>query len=259
MPDDRREVRGDLRPCTTCHAPMIDPFPPTWDLELIKEGPADGPVRSYLTPHTDDCTALHADPHPGVAVRVRGHYVTNLTVSIPPVTQLRYATGGYVPTGATDWRPGDSDPIADLRAAKDAIENEPYRPSTTHLTGRAYRTMREIMARIETERANRRNIDGMLFYAPIANTDPPTTGSGSADVAWTSLGYTDVGYAFNDDGQYIPAVPPDISPPDPYADREDHVHWAGPGPTERQRREADEAIYGGPPADPEPQPGPATE
>lgn len=75
------------RPCRTCKAPAIDPFPDGWILELVKEGEQDGPVRSYVTPHRDDCTAPPADPRPGLAVRVDGRSISRIQIVPPPVTR----------------------------------------------------------------------------------------------------------------------------------------------------------------------------
>lgn len=274
---------GTLRQCPDCHAPAVDPFPDAWNLDLIKEGPPSGPVAVFYTPHTDTCTTPVADPQPGLAVRVSGRSVTNLTIDLPPVPRRpRFGAGGYIPTGATMWQPG-RDPIDDLRAAQQAVENEPYRPGTTYLTGRTYRTLREIMNRINTERANRANIDGLIYVAPLSTDPPPPDnppdGEGWTNIGhtvdWTQLGHTDDGFAANEHGEYVrPAGPPDLGPgiiaepgtlwtdpQDSHPHRDSHIHWAGPTPD--RRKEADNAIYGGPPADPEPQPdtspGPAAE
>lgn len=75
---------GTYRPCHTCQAPIVSPFPDTWELELIKEGPQAGPVRTFYTPHRPGCGAPYADPDPGIAVRLRGTYVKALTF-LPPL------------------------------------------------------------------------------------------------------------------------------------------------------------------------------
>lgn len=73
---------GLLRQCQVCVAPIVDPFPDDWELELIKEGPAQGPVDTFYTPHRPGCAAPYADPDPGIAVRVPGRYVTDLRISL---------------------------------------------------------------------------------------------------------------------------------------------------------------------------------
>lgn len=76
---------GVLRQCRECAAPAIDPFPPDWHIDLIKEGPETGPVRTFYTPHRADCGMGVPDPRPGIAVRVSGRYVAALAVQPPPV------------------------------------------------------------------------------------------------------------------------------------------------------------------------------
>lgn len=78
-----RGPRGTYRPCLTCRAPIVVPFPPTWELEMIKEGPPSGSVKSFITVHRDDCTAPYADPQPGIAVRVPGTTVASLSFNLP--------------------------------------------------------------------------------------------------------------------------------------------------------------------------------
>ena len=126
MPDLHRMMgpTGTYRPCPTCQAPIKDPFPEDWEVELIKESPAEGPVRSFLTIHTDGCTAPYADPQPGIALRLPGRVVASIGFSIAPgplakamsdsastVTDPGYLftadpetpiDGGWIPVGYTD-------------------------------------------------------------------------------------------------------------------------------------------------------------
>lgn len=71
------------RRCPTCAAPVVIPFPSTWTLDLIKEGPPAGPVWAYAMPHRETCTASEPQPRPGHAVRLPGRYVTRLDIFIP--------------------------------------------------------------------------------------------------------------------------------------------------------------------------------
>lgn len=48
---------GYLRQCSRCRAPFVDPFPPGWHIDLIKEGPPNGIVRTFVTPHRLGCVA----------------------------------------------------------------------------------------------------------------------------------------------------------------------------------------------------------
>lgn len=77
------DFNGVYRPCTVCSAAIVMPFPPFWDLEMVKEGPPGGPVKTYLIPHSTGCTAPVSEPKPGVAVVVKGEYVKNLAVGLP--------------------------------------------------------------------------------------------------------------------------------------------------------------------------------
>jgi hypothetical protein len=77
---------GTYRPCRTCHAPVRVPVPRrlgpwTWSRK------AHPTARSctYLTPHLPDCPAEYADPVQGVALRLPGRCVADLTVPVPPV------------------------------------------------------------------------------------------------------------------------------------------------------------------------------
>lgn len=76
---------GILRQCIACHAPIVSPFPSHWHLDLIKEGPREGPVETFYTPHRPNCDAPVADPQPGIAVRVKGENVTGMTTFLPAV------------------------------------------------------------------------------------------------------------------------------------------------------------------------------
>lgn len=76
---------GAYRGCSSCRAPIVNPFPDNWTLELIKEGEQTGPVAAFYTPHLPDCTQPPADPRPGLAIRIRGNYVTGVRVDPPPV------------------------------------------------------------------------------------------------------------------------------------------------------------------------------
>ena len=141
----------------------------------------------------------------------------------------------------TIGQPDDPGLIADLRAAKDAIENEPYRPDTIHLTGSAYRLARRMIAEFTADRDNRRNTDGYLFWHPVANTEPPTT-TDPASEGWISLGHTTGGHAFNDHGEYNPSAPPDVAD----TTLELGTMWVG----DPEPRPDPDALYGGPPAPP---------
>lgn len=50
-------AEGHLRRCSQCAAPFVDPFPADWHIDLIKEGPPNGIVRTFVTPHRLGCTA----------------------------------------------------------------------------------------------------------------------------------------------------------------------------------------------------------
>lgn len=79
---------GVYRPCATCGAPVVDPFPEHWHIDLIKEGPRFGPVKTFYTPHADTC----GQPMPtypedtGITVRIAGHYVTRINIHLPAAT-----------------------------------------------------------------------------------------------------------------------------------------------------------------------------
>ena len=92
---------GTYRGCRTCQAPAMDPFPDTWSLDAVEEGPADGPVRTFITPHRDGCTAPLADPQPGIAVRVSGVYVVRCHFVAPgpgaPTWQVPHDTPDLPP------------------------------------------------------------------------------------------------------------------------------------------------------------------
>jgi hypothetical protein len=78
---------GAYRPCRTCGAPIVDPFPAEWTIDLIREGPRRGPVRSFCTPHSEQCDALTPEytDDTGICVRLPGRYVTSIDISPPPV------------------------------------------------------------------------------------------------------------------------------------------------------------------------------
>lgn len=82
------EFDGRLRQCRVCVAPMVAPFPADWSLDLIKEGPPEGPVATFYTPHRPGCTAPYADPVPGMAVRISGSAVQKVTLCIDGVTMM---------------------------------------------------------------------------------------------------------------------------------------------------------------------------
>lgn len=79
------------RPCPACSAPIVNPFPPSWTFDMIKEGPSGGPVTAYGTPHRDSCQATIVIPEPGIAVRTPGTYVGRLDIYIDacPVVPVR--------------------------------------------------------------------------------------------------------------------------------------------------------------------------
>lgn len=73
---------GNYRPCTTCHAPIVDPFPQDWSIDLIKEGPPEGPVETFTTPHRPCCGSTANNPAtwptPGIAVNIPGQYIAEV-------------------------------------------------------------------------------------------------------------------------------------------------------------------------------------
>lgn len=77
------------RPCPSCSAPIVSPFPDTWTFDLIKEGPREGPVESFGTPHRPECDAPEPDPQPGISVRVPGKHITKLDVSFGSSSWVR--------------------------------------------------------------------------------------------------------------------------------------------------------------------------
>lgn len=87
------EATGTYRPCHGCQAPIRQPFPEDWTIEMIKEGPPTGPVRAFLTPHTAECTAPDANPQPGHVVRVPGRYVVDLIIDTWPPPTYRLGSG----------------------------------------------------------------------------------------------------------------------------------------------------------------------
>jgi len=91
--------RGTYRPCHACQAPIMVPFPADWEVEMVKEGPPQGPVRTFITLHRDGCTAPYADPRPGIAVRISGRYVTGLDFNLAPgavITAHHGDEGGWI-------------------------------------------------------------------------------------------------------------------------------------------------------------------
>lgn len=76
-------VNGVYRPCPSCRSPIVSPFPAHWIIELVKEGPAGGPVKSWITPHRPDCVAPPADPQPGIAVRLPGGLCVDTSIGLP--------------------------------------------------------------------------------------------------------------------------------------------------------------------------------
>lgn len=97
---------GNYRRCPVCEAPIVDPFPPAWNIELIKEGPSTGPVRSFITPHLGDCVAPPASPDPGIAVRLPGTTVASLHIGLPapalaPVEPAAHDWTGWTEIGST--------------------------------------------------------------------------------------------------------------------------------------------------------------
>jgi hypothetical protein len=65
-----------LRQCRVCVMPLVSPVPPEMTFDLVKEGPASGPVHAFITPHREGCTAPKAEPKPGLAVRIPGSVLT---------------------------------------------------------------------------------------------------------------------------------------------------------------------------------------
>ncbi|MFI5938033.1 hypothetical protein [Actinoplanes sp. NPDC051494] len=63
----------------------MSPFPATWFLDLVKEGPPQGSVGAFVTPHRPDCTLPVPEPIPGIATRIPGKYVTGLSISFTGV------------------------------------------------------------------------------------------------------------------------------------------------------------------------------
>lgn len=313
-------LTGHYRPCGTCRAPTVVPFPPAWSLDLIKEGPVTGPIATFMTPHRDDCDAPTPVPSPGFAIRVSGRFVANLTITPPPVPTDPFgmATSGFVfepsdpetpvdayaahvdhihwaPSPSQTWTP-DIPPLTreQFEAARDAIlrrSEHPYVPEPLHLSARAHRWMRDYFDRLQTERANRENLEhGYLYKAPIV-TDPPTATSPAGWPGWTSLGYTTEGLGFDEHGQYIPTAEPPSAPVEIRTQVVDGMPadrlWIGSDPEAPEKgiivmgigdtsppalpdvvaepgelwaddpvRPDRNAIYGGPPSDPEPGPAP---
>jgi hypothetical protein len=104
-------MRGTYRPCLTCRAPIISPPPDDAEIELINEGPPEGPVRTYITPHYAGCTAPIADPQPGAAIRLPAATVLSLTFGPPPVQRspIRTNLSGFTFCGtvAEGWAVSD--------------------------------------------------------------------------------------------------------------------------------------------------------
>lgn len=112
---------GVYRPCRVCTAPIVDPFPEAWEIEMIKEGPPEGPVRSFITPHRDGCAAPYADPQPGIALRLPGTTVASLHFEIPPPVP---------PSGDTLWRDhGQMIPERVRADAREVARREVARPA----------------------------------------------------------------------------------------------------------------------------------
>lgn len=82
------DINGDLRVCETCECPVISPFPRDHSIDLIKEGPREGPTASYLTPHRPGCPAVAVDGpvlngygrEVGYAVNIPGEYTVHAHV-----------------------------------------------------------------------------------------------------------------------------------------------------------------------------------
>jgi hypothetical protein len=63
-------LSATYRRCPACQAPIFDPFPADWNLDLIKEGPAAGPVDTFVTAHLPWCKERLTQPAQGMAIRV---------------------------------------------------------------------------------------------------------------------------------------------------------------------------------------------
>lgn len=126
------------RPCLVCQAPIMSPFPDTWTVDLIKEGPPGGPVTSWITPHAEQCDAPVPTPDPGIAVRVPGQFVRDFTPTPAQAAQqavirsgpghLKYGDSEWVTLGTTEslvW--DDTDPPDWVERADDPVQ-APYRP-----------------------------------------------------------------------------------------------------------------------------------
>jgi hypothetical protein len=81
VPVTRYDVSGAYRPCRVCEAPVVSPPPAEWTIDLIKEGPATGPVQTFLTPHAEQCDAPVPAPRPGMAVRIPARCMVNVTTA----------------------------------------------------------------------------------------------------------------------------------------------------------------------------------
>lgn len=126
-------IRGNYRPCPTCKAPIRDPFPADWEIEMVKEGPPEGPVKTHFTPHTDACDAPYADPCPGVALRVSGAAVTRIGFSLAPQPATAWFHGSDAPTG---------EDVAEFKAA--ALRQADRPPEPLWVSPTDYRTLTAI-------------------------------------------------------------------------------------------------------------------
>lgn len=76
------QISGTYRQCRQCRAPITPG--PSGSLDLIKEGPATGPARAFITPHDRGCPVPLVQPDPGLAVRIEGRYLADVSVDLSP-------------------------------------------------------------------------------------------------------------------------------------------------------------------------------
>lgn len=100
-----RVQRYLLRQCRVCVAPLVRPVPPEMTFDLVREGPASGPVHSFVTPHRPGCRAPTPGPVPGVAVRVPGSFLTLNADDLVPLPHAFQPLAFGTPSGpgSSDW------------------------------------------------------------------------------------------------------------------------------------------------------------
>ena len=73
----QHEAQGTYEPCPACRAPIRDPLPPDWCVDLVKWGPRQGPVTTTFTPHKPRCIMqpMRFAPGEGTSMRLPGYAV----------------------------------------------------------------------------------------------------------------------------------------------------------------------------------------